>query len=154
MCAHYNPANPTGPGSQFKNFATLDRFNFQPFNYIQIPSERFSVFGSLRHDFNDNVSFRVKTSYVQRRSANQAGPLPLFIGPDAGNGNLLDTISIDATNPFNPFGFTLQPGTYAFVGRRVIENGPRHYRQNVDTWNVTATLEASCPRAGAPGTGT
>jgi iron complex outermembrane receptor protein len=29
-------------------------------------------------------------------------------GPDAGNGNLLDTISIDATNQFNPWGVTLR----------------------------------------------
>ena len=59
---------------------------------------------------------------------NQAAPLPLFVGPDAGNGNLLDRISIDATNPFNPFGVTLESGfnldgtpsgadaNYAFIG--------------------------------------
>ncbi len=136
----YVPGDPTGAAGSFKGFTTADRFNFQPFNYISTPLERVSLFGSVTQDITDDVQLRVRASYVQRKSANQAGPLPLFVGPDAGNGNLLDTVRVDATNPFNPFGFTLQNGTYAFIGRRLIENGPRHYEQEVDTWNVTATL--------------
>jgi iron complex outermembrane receptor protein len=57
-------------------------------------------------DITDSVQFRARATYVQRKSANQAGPLPLFVGPDSGNGNLLDTVNVDVTNPFNPFGFT------------------------------------------------
>jgi len=137
----YNPADPTGASGSFRPFVTEDRFNFQPYNYILTPLERVSVFGSVSQDITDKIRFRGRASYVQRKSANQAAPLPLFIGPDAGNGNLLDTVTVDATNPYNPFGFTLGPGTYAFIGRRLVENGPRHYEQTVDTWNVTATLE-------------
>jgi iron complex outermembrane receptor protein len=102
--------------------------------------ERESVFAHIRHEFTDHIYLKVLGTYVDRKSANQAAPLPLFVGPDAGNGNLLDTVSIDATNPYNPFGFTLGPGTYSFVGRRLIENGPRHYEQDVNTWNITGTL--------------
>jgi iron complex outermembrane receptor protein len=94
----------------------------------------------VSQDLGDKMNFRMRASYVQRKSANQAAPLPLFVGPDAGNGNLLDTVTVDATNPFNPFGFNLGPGTYAFIGRRLIEGGPRHYEQEVDTWNVTGIL--------------
>jgi iron complex outermembrane receptor protein len=67
--------------------------------------------------------------------------LPLFVGPDAGNGNLLDTISISATNPFNPFGVTLDASNYSFIGRRYVENGPRRYNQSVDTYYGSATLD-------------
>jgi iron complex outermembrane recepter protein len=136
----YDPANPTGAATSYRAFTTADRFNFQPFNYVTTPSERLSIWGSVTHELTDHVSLRVRASYVNRQSANQAAPLPLFVGPDAGNGNLLDTISIDATNPFNPFGFTLEPGTLTFVGRRLVEGGPRHYAQDVDTWNVTGSL--------------
>ena len=136
----YVGADPTGAASSFKGFTTADRFDFQPFNYIQTPLERISLFGSVTQDITDKVHFRARATYVQRKSANQAAPLPLFVGPDAGNGNLLDTVQVDVTNPFNPFGFTLRPGTYAFIGRRLIENGPRHYEQEVDTWNATAIL--------------
>jgi len=136
----YNPANPTGPGSPFKNFTTADRFNFQPFNYVATPSERLGMFATIEHEFADNLHFSGKATYVNRRSANQAAPLPLFVGPDAGNGNLLDQVTIDLTNPFNPFGFDLEAGTLAFIGRRLVEAGPRHYEQDVNTFNITGTL--------------
>ncbi len=139
----YNPLDPTGPGSDFKNFETLDRFNFQPFNYVVTPSERFSAFAQITQELAHDMELRVRASYVNRQSANQAAPLPLFVGPDAGNGNLLDTVVISQSNPFNPFGFDLGPGTLAFVGRRMIEMGPRHYEQEVDTTNVTATLSGN-----------
>jgi len=137
----YVPGNPTSAAGSYKPFTTADRFNFQPFNYILTPLERVSLFGSLTQDLTSAIRFRARASYVERTSANQAAPLPLFVGPDAGNGNLLDTVSVDATNPYNPFGFTLTQGTYAFIGRRLVEAGPRHYEQRVNTWNVTGTLE-------------
>ncbi len=79
----------------------------------------------------------------------------MFVGPDSGNGNLLDRISIDVSNPFNPFGVTLESGlnldgtpngnaaNYAFIGRRVVENGPRRYDQQVDTYYAAATLDGT-----------
>lgn len=146
----FDPANPTGPGSDFKDFTVADRFNFAPFNLILTPSERLGLFFSSRHELTDNINLRVKAIYNNRKSQNQAAPLPLFVGPDSGNGNLLDRISIDATNPYNPFGVTLSaggagnpPANYGFVGRRFVENGPRRYFQNVDTFYVTGTLDGS-----------
>jgi len=136
----YNPADPTSPTSDFTAFTTLDRFNFAPFNFIQIPLKRYGAFANLRQEFG-GVNLSVKAVYNRRSSANQAAPLPLFVGPDAGNGNLLDTIAISATNPFNPFGVTLDSSNYAFIGRRFVENGPRRYNQRVDTKYLTATVD-------------
>jgi iron complex outermembrane receptor protein len=119
-----------------------DRFNFAPYNFIQVPLERYGGFVNLSQRIGDNVNFSMHALYNRRNSSNQAAPLPLFVGPDAGNGNLLDTIVIDATNPFNPFG-TLGPGTYNFIGRRVVENGPRRYDQQVDTYYGAATLDGT-----------
>jgi iron complex outermembrane receptor protein len=136
----YNPADPTGPGEDFVPFSDALRFNFQPFNYVLTPSERLSFFGQLVQDLPNDMQFRLRATHVERQSANQAAPLPLFVGPDAGNGNLLDTVVIDVTNPYNPFGFTLGPGTLVFIGRRLVEAGPRHYEQDVDTYNITGTL--------------
>ena len=137
----YVPGDPTGAAGSFKGFTKADRFDFLPYNYILTPLQRMSFFASVNQDLTDTIHFRAKASYVERKSANQAAPLPLFVGPDAGNGNLLDTVAVDATNPYNPFGFTLTNGTYAFIGRRLVEAGPRHYEQTVDTFNVDATLD-------------
>ncbi|MBL8545014.1 MAG: TonB-dependent receptor [Hyphomonadaceae bacterium] len=145
---NYNPALPNG-GPDFVGFTDAARFNFQPFNYVVTPSERMSLFGQLVQEFGNGTELRVRATYVDRQSANQAAPLPLFVGPDAGNGNLLDTVSIAADNPYNPFGFDLGPGTLVFVGRRLVEAGPRHYEQDVDTFNLSATLSGEVPLFGS-----
>lgn len=130
--------------ADFRAFAGApDRFNFAPYNFIQTPLERYGAFANFSQEFGDNVELSLKAVWNRRNSKNQAAPLPLFVGPDAGNGNLLDTISISATNPFNPFGVTLDTSNYAFIGRRFVENGPRRYNQRVDTMYGSATLSGS-----------
>ncbi|MCI4589929.1 TonB-dependent receptor [Sphingobium sp. BYY-5] len=145
----YDPLNPTGPNSDFRAFTTADRFNFSPYNYFLTPSERYGGFLSVKQELSDNINFRAKLVYNHRKSQNQAAFLPLFVGPDAGNGNLLDTISIDATNPYNPFGYTLSAGTsgdtptYSTVRRRLVEAGQRTYSQTVDTMTMSGGLDGS-----------
>lgn len=143
----FDPLNPTA--GSFTNFTTASRYNFQPSNYIQTPSERLGTFFTVTQEITPDINFRLKAVYNNRQSANQAAPLPLFVGPDAGNGNLLDTISIDASNPYNPFGVTLSsgangtPANYAFIGRRFVEAGPRHFEQEVNTWYLSGTLDGT-----------
>ena len=150
----FDPANPTGTGSDFKAFTVADRFNFRPYNYLLTPQERFGAFLNFTGELGDHVKLSTRLIYNRRTSDNQAAPLPLFVGPDAGNGNLLDTISIDATNPYNPFGVTLNAGSngstpnYSFIGRRFVENGPRHYSQAVDTFYGATTLDGQIPIGG------
>jgi iron complex outermembrane receptor protein len=137
----YTGTNPVFP-TDFKPFTTADRFNFSPFNYILTPQERVGFMTQVTHDISDAVEFRAKALYNNRQSVNQAAPIPLFIGPFGGNGNRMDTISIDATNPFNPLGYTLDaadPNGYG-VFRRFFEAGPRHFEQNVDTYYVSGTF--------------
>lgn len=137
--------DPTLVGGDFKAFTSADRFNFAPFNYFETPSQRYGAFINARAEFSDAFNLRVKAVYNHRHSQNQAAFLPLFVGPDAGNGNLLDTISIDKTNPFNPFGVTLSanPATqnYSFIARRLVEAGQRTYTQDVDTFALTGTID-------------
>jgi len=143
----FNPLNPTA--GDFKNFEKIDRFNFKPFNYLVTPNERYGGFVNASADLG-GVTARVKAIYNRRQSENQAAPLPLIVGPDGGNGNLLDTISIDASNPYNPFGTlssgidgTGRPRSYNQVRRRFVEGGPRHFSQQVDTFYLTGTLDGS-----------
>ena len=139
----YNPAAPNvvSGSNTFRSFTTLDRFNFGPSNYLLTPSERIGAFASWEQEFANDVTFRLRVSYADRKSANQAAPLPLFIGQDAGNGTILDDTVVSATNPYNPFGFALNTSTYSFIGRRMVEAGPRHFEQDVETWDVAAMLD-------------
>jgi iron complex outermembrane receptor protein len=147
--------------ADYRAFAgAADRYNFAPSNFIQIPLERYGGFVNLTQELSENTTLRMRAVYNRRNSSNQAAPLPLFVGPDAGNGNLLDTIVIDATNPFNPFGLLrgddpttplpVNEATYNFIGRRVVENGPRRYDQRVDTYYAAATIEGSFEAFGHP----
>ena len=126
----------------FKHFTNADTFNFAPFNYLETPNKRIGVFGNLKYELAPDVNFSAKAIYNHRTSKNQAAPLPLGIGPDLGQGNILDTITISATNPFNPFGVDLVPGqNYAQIRRRLVEIGNRRYSQTVDTYYGVATLD-------------
>lgn len=139
---------PNGPDfpNDFIGFGTANRFNYAEFNLMQTPSERKGLFGQVRFDVSDNVTWYTRALYNQRESLNQAAPEPIFLGPDAGTGNpYADDILISATNPFNPFGFDLissGPGAnLVLVGRRPVEGGARQFYQDVDTWYFATGLE-------------
>ena len=143
--AHPITTRPSFP-ADFRAFTDADRFNFAPYNYLEIPLKRYGVFGNLDQEIGSTTHFRLKALWNRRESVNQAAPIPLGVGPSVGNGNLLDTITISGSNPFNPFGFDLIPngspgGNYDDVRRRVIEAGPRHFEQTVKTYYGTATLD-------------
>ncbi len=141
--------------TDLRDYTPADRFNFAPFNYLLTPSERYGAFVNFKQELSDAVNLRVKMVYNKRKSTTDAAFLPLFIGPDAGNGNLLDRISVDATNPFNPFGVTLssgvnqdgtpsaEPANYSTIRRRFVEGGQRIFSQNVNTFSTTVTLDGS-----------
>ncbi len=142
---------------ELRPFLKSDRFNFAPFQYILTPSERYGGWLSVKQELTSNINLRFKGEINRRNSQNQGAFEPLFIGPDAGNGagSLFDTLSIDATNPFNPFGYTLQSGlnpngtlnglaqNYSFIARRLIEAGQRTFNQKVNTHSATLTLDGS-----------
>nr|NUR36902.1 TonB-dependent receptor [Sphingomonas sp.] len=150
--AHPITTTPSFP-ADFRGFTDADRFNFAPYNYIEIPLKRYGGFVDVYQELGADTHLRVKGIYNRRDSVNQAAPIPLGVGPDVGNGNLLDHVTISGTNPYNPFGVDLIPNdgnpaalanpdqTYNQIKRRVIELGPRHFTQKVDTYYGSATLD-------------
>ena len=146
----YNPANPFGAGSDYHEFTDADRFNFAPFNYLQIPLERYGVFGNLKYEFTPDLHFSAKGIWNRRKSKNQAAPLPFGIGQSSGITPVLSDITVDVSNPFNPFGVTLRgddlttPANEANMDsilRRFVEGGPRRFNQTVETAYGVATLD-------------
>jgi iron complex outermembrane receptor protein len=130
------------PGD-YHPFTTADRFNFSPYNYVETPSQRIGAFGSLIYKLSPMLNARGKASFTNRQSINQAAPEPLFIGPQAGNGNRLDRIKVDVDNEYNPFGFTFDPATDSsyVITRRPLEAGPRTFEQAVNTFYVSGGLD-------------
>ena len=132
--------------ADFRAFSSpADRFNFQPFNYLQIPVERMGVFGNIRFELSEAINFTARGVWNRRESKNQAAPLPFGIGPTSGLTPALSNIVVSATNPFNPFGVDLggSNGNVGAIFRRFLEGGPRRFSQEVDTLYGVATLDGS-----------
>lgn len=130
--------------ADFRGFSSpADRFNFQPFNYLQVPLERIGAFGTLNYEFSDAVGFSARAFWNRRESKNQAAPLPFGIGPTSGLTPVLSNIVVSASNPFNPFGVDLggSNGNVSAIFRRFLEGGPRRFEQQVDTFYGVATLD-------------
>jgi len=116
-------------------FTSADRFNFAEYNLVLTPSERKGIFGQFRFDLTDDIQWYIKALGNRRESTNQAGPEPLFFGPDGATGNpLADNIVVSVLNPYNPFGFDLDSSSnMSLIGRRPVEGGPRVFEQEVNT---------------------
>lgn len=142
--------------SDFRDFVSPDdRFNFQERNLTVTPNERVNVFLQGRYELSPQVDIYLRGLYNNRQSRNRAAPEPIFLGPFAATNGPLDTITIDATNPFNPFGCNistaLTPGfdpttdceNTVFIARRPLEAGNRIFDQDVNTWYVATGLEGA-----------
>src|SRR5690349_10570747 len=136
------PANGVAPpgGVQsfpdgFHHFSTADRFNFAPYNLLLTPQDRTGIFAQGTYKITDNVNFYLKGLYNPRDSTSQAAPEPIFLGQQFCQAiDLCYRVGVDATNPYNPFGFSLDGNSPDFgLGRRPIEGGPRIFKQTVDT---------------------
>lgn len=138
---NFDPNDPTGAGSDYHAFTLQDRFNYSPYNKLSTPNERVNIFAKTEYDITDTITLRTTAAYNNRKSVSQAAPEPLFFGPDAGAGFWMDNMVISANNPYNPFGVDIDSSNFSFGGRRPIEAGPRIFRQNVDTWYVSSTLD-------------
>ena len=145
--------------ANFRPFADpADRFNFGPFNYLQIPLKRYGAFVNLGYEVSDTVNFSFKGIWNERSSKNQAAPLPFGIGPTSGLTPVLSALGVSATNPFNPFGVDLRgdnpltpaanDGNLRAIFRRYVEGGPRRFNQNVNTWYGVATLDGQLDISG------
>jgi len=119
----------------YHRFTAADRFNFAQYNLLLTPSERTGFFAQSDYKITDNVTWYFKGLYNTRKSTNQAAPEPIFLGQAFCF--LIDrcyNTSVDVTNPYNPFGFTLDASSPDFgLGRRPVEGGPRIFSQKVDT---------------------
>ncbi len=71
-----------GTSGQFRTDRTLgsncSRFNFNPFNYYQTPSERYSATAIAHYDFNDNVTAYSTLNFTNTSVVQQVAPSGTF----------------------------------------------------------------------------
>lgn len=108
-----------------------DRFNFNPFEDLQQPSQRLSVFGQGRYALSPAISLFGEAFYHERDSRTRLAPLPFFT-------NREQDVAVSADNVFNPFGERLPD-----VRRRLVEGGPRDFVQDNEAWRFVLGAEGA-----------
>lgn len=83
--------SPDGPGVDvfINSGPNTNRYNYAPVNYLQIPQERYSIYGSARYDITDTVEAYAQAVFVSSQTEQLLAPTPVFT-------NL--TVNLD--NPF------------------------------------------------------
>ena len=133
-----------------------DRFNYNPYNYVETPNERVNLFAKGRFNIAENTDVYLFGIYQNRESDQLLAPMPLFYG----FGDFGGSEGISANNPYNPFGLefcdlygdsvegkacnsTNYPDGYAtgWFGRRLLEAGNRNYVQDIQTYRLEAGIE-------------
>ncbi|MBB3169187.1 TonB-dependent receptor plug domain-containing protein [Simiduia aestuariiviva] len=104
------------------------RFNYAPDNYLQLPQERYLVNSFAHYEIAEGHEVYSEFAFAHNKVPQQLAPTPAFTTVEINpNSAFLDQATRDALA-----GETLNAnGNYeAFIGRRMVENGPR---QAVDT---------------------
>ncbi|MDD3763368.1 MAG: TonB-dependent receptor [Nevskiales bacterium] len=148
------PGAGTDPSGNYARWdQNEDPYNYAPVNYLLTPSERYSIFGQITHDFDNGIRFTSEALYNLRKSAQQLAETPVAVGDALPAPFALGYV--DATNPYNPTNSNSPyyiPGTVAqdigradeaagLIGlgavlRRMVELGPRLFQQDVDTLRI------------------
>jgi len=83
--------NPDGPGIlPFINAGpNTNRYNYAPVNYLQIPQERFSIYGSSTYDITPDVEAYVQGIFVTSQTEQLLAPTPIFTA-----------LTVNLDNPF------------------------------------------------------
>ena len=114
--------------------ANNDRYNFNPFEDLQQDSQRQTLFVTGNYRLSDALGAHFEASAHRRKSDQQLAPLPFFTTRET-------DVVVDENNVYNPFGETIVDAR-----RRLIEAGPRTFRQDNETWRVKLGLDGAAGR--------
>jgi iron complex outermembrane recepter protein len=114
-----------------------DGYNFQPFNYLVTPQERFNVFTTGEYQLAKFARLYVDGFYTKRTSTQELAPEPL-VGDGEG-------LIVSANNIYNPFG-----RDFAAVRRRLAEFGGRITTQDIHSFHVSPGIEFTAPESFGP----
>jgi iron complex outermembrane recepter protein len=141
----FDPTSATVGGLYRQYRGAADAFNFQPFNYNLIPSQRVSLFSTGETGLASNARAYYEASYVNRQSNQQLAPVPLPTEAVGSNGVFLSKDSI-----YNPFGVDIFSIHRRLAGNAAPEFPPRQSIQDYDTFRVVAGLNGSLPTEAGP----
>jgi iron complex outermembrane recepter protein len=114
-----------------------DGWNYQPYNYLVTPQERFNLFASGDRHLGAHVRAFFDAYYSRRNSAQTLAPEPLNT-----DGEL---VTVSGQNIYNPFG-----RDFLAVRRRLLEFGRRTFTQDISNMHVVGGIDGTLPESAGP----
>ncbi len=123
------------------------RYNYAPVNYLQLPQERFTMAAFATYDVTDTIEAKIRGVFTSNNVPAELAPTPFF-----------SSVTIDVTgiagqtNPYltaaqtTAFQNAATVGGYSldaypiYVGRRMVEIGPRNSDQELDSYQLSGDL--------------
>ena len=112
-----------------------DLYEFQPENHLVTPSRRLGLMTQGRYAPSPALGFFFEGSLHRRASEQRLAPTPLFTSSEG--------LRISRDNVFNPFG-----RDFVDLQRRLLELGPRRFRQESHTFRLLTGIEGELPPLG------
>ncbi|MBI1364383.1 MAG: TonB-dependent receptor [Alphaproteobacteria bacterium] len=113
-----------------------DRYNYAPDNYLQLPQERYSIYGGANYQLSDNIEVYARGVFAHTVVDQQLAPTPAFLGftINLDNPSIPTALrNIIAADPESNNG----DGTAnVFIAKRYEEVGPRHAQRVSSTFQI------------------
>ncbi len=169
-CSYSGGAGPTFTPQTFVGFSSANgdliprgarRFNFGPFNFNQVPEERYQAMALGHYDIFEWLTFYANFSFAQTQVDTQIAPSGTFFsefeipfdsiyltpqsrsvlfGDVAGTGAYDPAFDSDGSGSVGPGDVALYP-----FGRRTIEVGPRITRNRTQAWQLVGGFKGDLP---------
>ncbi|MET0390618.1 MAG: TonB-dependent receptor, partial [Polyangiales bacterium] len=115
-----------------------DGWNYQPYNYLVTPQQRFNLFSSGDYQITKDIRFFFDSYYTKRNSAAQLlAPEPLVLDDEG--------VTVSANSVYNPFG-----RDFGAIQRRLLEFGARTYQQDIHNVHLSAGFDGDLPESAGP----
>lgn len=130
----------------FHKFGNQDRYNYAPDQQLMMMLERTSAFASGTYNITPTTKAYMRLTYTDRTSRDRISPTLFSIGSGSCSpGSPSCDWGIDVTNPYNPFGFSLNSRTDPTVSilRRFVENSYRRFSQRSHMRDLNAGVQGT-----------
>ncbi|MFD2166298.1 TonB-dependent receptor domain-containing protein [Thalassotalea euphylliae] len=116
------------------------RFNYAPDNYLQLPQERYSASAFAHFYINDETRIYSELSFIRNEVPQQLAPTPAFTTIEVNPNSAFFTP--ETQQAFLNSGSLNENGNYdVFIGRRMVENGPRQAIDTRDAFRILVGID-------------
>lgn len=120
--------------AQFHCYGTdpADHFNYNLYNYDQLPEQRLEIFGQADWKVFDNISFFTQALYHNQNARTQLAPEPLVLDQES------PPIVVSASNYYNPFGADV-----SLARLRLASAGDRFSAFDTNDYNISSGFKGT-----------